>query len=152
MTQDKQTMPEILHIGKDADGCFSVYENPEGTPSVEYIRADLAKAPPSGDRAKALEALRNGDMQTGVHYMTVLAALTAPQPEAVTVEDVRKGFIIWNFDTKMNDLLYHIFMHYNLSLKDCEACANTGRADAGANEPQEYFECTDCPRHKIKKA
>lgn len=50
---------------------------------------------------------------------------STPAPEGVTVvtvpvtqEQIREEFIIWNFDCKMNDLMFHIFENYNVTKKE----------------------------------
>lgn len=71
-------LPESAYIGTDNDGCYDVYDNPEGTPSAKYIRADIVenalaeiliaqmfKGLTDGPLFKSLEGLAAGPMIGG---------------------------------------------------------------------------------------
>ena len=88
-----------------------------------------------------------------VDIFILQALIQAAQQSAgveATSDEIRAGFIIWNFDTKMNDLLWHITNYYKVTLKDCEVCENTGRVEAN-EEGTEFIDCSDCPRANAQK-
>jgi len=88
-------------------------------PKIWNTRSDLTGAVSGGEALDALDRLNEyafGDEDDRKDYETVKQALTRQpvenKPVVVTREQIREEFIIWNFNTQMNDLLYHLMDKY----------------------------------------
>lgn len=106
-TNEREMPPEIyaVRVQHESDSGFWDDDKSFGTP---YLRKDRY----ADNLISETKALREQCDALEQEISAITPQPVENKPVVVTREQIREEFIIWNFNTQMNDLLYHLMDKY----------------------------------------